>query len=645
MNVKRYALGVVTSATCLVTGVLWWDRVNPDVRAEDVAACIAAGVERHWVTDWVEPTTNTVTAYAKASDLERAATLMRNAVMDADVIYLDPGTWSDGGLDMAYGLAFYNSCYEIITNTYTHIRTVQLKTPQSVFINGVALADKYMPYYAVTSITSIVTNQAYAVHTNLVIVSQTNTASSWSDYGRTNGTVFVWNNDLTYGNCYTESGMNEYNTPVFLDWDEVFRTYTGSDPWSIPSGSPVGTYTSESFAPGSVEIGWHDSFVVTPLDITTNLNIVQHGGTNMPLYAALGTPPDSAAWGGLIGSTNSWWAYAGFGSDPYWLLDVEKPGGTLTAPVGTGRYTIETRNLTQLRALATNMVRTVDFDFAVTGTNWTFSGNTTPSNNYSSSSLTEDQDDAYIALPGLVPRNETTNAVSSCLGIMATETTHITRNDHPAFPDRLTSGSMLFSNKRYAVKSAIPEEAFTNGFVSRFRVYIAAETKSLASYDSYTNTYHSYNGGTNEEWFTWYQRDIGENNSQDYGSGFVFGSQCADALPFQQECPSAITVHVGYLTTNFTWSLVLDVDNPTTNPVIVIGPDDLISGSYFVETPPLVNEERDDYLGDVFFTNKEYERDCETKITHTALVIDWNFKVFGATPYVPIETNRPAWMP
>jgi hypothetical protein len=26
-------------------------------------------------------------------------------------------------------------------------------------------------------------------------------------------------------------------------------------------------------------------------------------------------------------------------------------------------------------------------------------------------------------------------------------------------------------------------------------------------------------------------------------------------------------------------------------------------------------------------------------------VIDWNFRLFGAAPYVPIETNKPAWLP
>ena len=46
MNLKRYALGVLVSSTCIISGVLWYDRARPEIRAEDVAACIAAGVER-----------------------------------------------------------------------------------------------------------------------------------------------------------------------------------------------------------------------------------------------------------------------------------------------------------------------------------------------------------------------------------------------------------------------------------------------------------------------------------------------------------------------------------------------------------------------------------------------------------------------
>jgi hypothetical protein len=84
----------------------------------------------------------------------------------------------------------------------------------------------------------------------------------------------------------------------------------------------------------------------------------------------------------------------------------------------------------------------------------------------------------------------------------------------------------------------------------------------------------------------------------------------------------------------------LDVANPVTNPVITIGPDDLIDSSYFSTTPPQTYYDLVYPLGQA-----NYDRYCETRITHSALVIDWNFKLFGSTPYTPIETNRPAWIP
>jgi hypothetical protein len=73
-------------------------------------------------------------------------------------------------------------------------------------------------------------------------------------------------------------------------------------------------------------------------------------------------------------------------------------------------------------------------------------------------------------------------------------------------------------------------------------------------------------------------------------------------------------------------------------PVFVVGPTNLIDNSYFGDVPPLCFTQ----FGE---QQHYYYRNCETRITHSALVIDWDFKLFGSTPYVPIETNRPAWIP
>jgi hypothetical protein len=601
--------------------VLWYDRVNPDIRAEDVAACIAAGVARKWVTDWATPPTNTVTSTIKASDLVQAATLLRAAIASADVIYLDPGTWSDGGLDMAYGLAFTNQCWSLRTNNpVTEARWIELKSPESVFINGIALADKAMPVTVFTNTITLTTNQVYAVHTNLVIVSQTNTFPDWASYGRTNGTVFVWNIDPDFGACYTEAGMNENNSPIIFDTVNQWYTFTGGEQWQPLAGSPVGTYVSPGGRPGSAEIDWHDSFVVVPLIITTNITSTTIGGTNVPLYAALGTPPDYAAWSGLIGGTNSWWAYAGFGALPYLLQDVE----TIS---GRGRYTIETKNLTQIRSLATNMFRTVDFDFAVVGTNRSFSGYTFGTNDYYAEDL--DVEKAYHALPALLISVETTNAATGITGVMAFESSAVQTIDDTQGED--TIGVVYaFTNRQYTVSPSLPLVAFTNGYIKRMRVYVACESRSPYVYTCATNTGVS----------TYAQATYGENDAQTYGWPVTFGGNPTDALPYQLPPPSngVNLVDVGYLTTNHVWSLAGDITSPTSMPVFVIGPTNLIDNSYFDAVPPLC-------LTQFGEEQHNYHRNCETRITHSALVIDWDFKLFGSTPYTPIETNRPAWMP
>ena len=631
MTIKRYALGVVVSTTCLVTGVLWYTRTNPDIRAEDVAACIAAGVERKWVTDWVEPPTNTVTAWMKASDLEQAADLLREALTDADVIYLDAGTWADGGLDMSYNLRYSGQCWELKTNSPVWDRRyIQLRTPDSTFVNGVALADRAMAVVTVTNSVTITTNQAYAIHTNLVIVAQTNTTGpTWADAGRTNGTVFRWN-----GSAYED---RETSYPDF-PWEPISTSGETAHIWEYfwywetGTGSPAGTYYPlylDAGQTGTVEIAWADTYTITPLITTTTIVTSVYGGTNLPLY--LVGPADVAAFTELVGGTNSWWAYAGFGGIPYYLQDVEVNGAR-------GRYTVETRNLAQIRALATNLVRTVDYDFAAAVTNRTLNGytvNESTNNNYIAYDL--DEDAAYDALPGLILGAETTNAASTIVGVMASEDGVVATYENSGSP--FTLGTMYaYQNRQCRFSPTLPAAALTNGYIARLRVYVAAETRSPYEYDCATNTTAS----------TIEDVTFGENSGQTYGWDVDFGAAFTGVLPSQLEPPNEPpghpagepTVDVGYLTTNQIWTLVGDVANPTTNVVFVIGPDDLLAASDFGDTPPLV-EIATDGSGEARF----YARRCETRIVHSALVIDWNFKVFGSAPYVPIETNRPAWMP
>jgi hypothetical protein len=381
-----------------------------------------------------------------------------------------------------------------------------------------------------------------------------------------------------------------------------------------------------------VEIAWADTYTITPLITTTTIVTTVYGGTNLPLY--LVGPADVSAFKELIGGTNSWWAYAGFGGIPYHLQDVEVNGAR-------GRYTVETRNLAQIRALATNMIRTVDYDFAAAATNRSFSGytiNESTNNHYIAYDL--DQDAAYDALPGLILGAETTNAASTIVGVMAREDTLIATYENSGSP--FTIGHVYaFENRQCRFSPTLPAAAFTNGYIARLRVYVAAETRSPYEYECHTNRTGDYSDTVADATF-------GENSGQDYGWGVDFGAAFVGTLPSQLEPPNEppghplgdATVDVGYLTTNQVWTLVADVANPTTNVVFTIGPDDLLAAGYFGDTPPLASTITD-WTGAARF----YARTCETRIVHSALVIDWDFKVFGDEEYVPIETNKPAWLP
>ncbi|MBM3120290.1 MAG: hypothetical protein FJ006_12245 [Chloroflexi bacterium] len=700
MTLKQYALGVFVSTTCIISGLLWYDRQYiQDVRAEDIAACIAAGVERKWVTDWATPETNIVTAYAKASDLEIAASDMRAAIMSADVIYLDGDTWADGGLDMAYSLVYTNQSWRLVTNTVInpvsgpkYWMDVRANTPEKIRINGIALADKYMPVYVITSNISITTNQVYAEHTNLYIVSQDGTTGpNWADEGRPNGTILYWNTSLGFGENYTNvTGEANWWYPVYFygKW-QTWHLWDHWWGWSTTSSTPAGVYTPmhhDEGQTGSVVIAWHDSVTVVPLITTTNMTLTYHGGTNMPLYNKLGNPPDYDFWGSLIGGTNnSWWAYAGYGDQPYWLLDVEKPGGTLATPVGTGKRYIETKNLNQIRNLGMDMFRTVQFDFPVTGTNTVFSGLTT---NPAYFLWGSDVAIGYASIPAQLVGTTNHVEINTVVGVMAKEASRVatfedsymtiepsgwetnpdisrvfvsittnvsstttnefsTTTNYIWIVDYTRAYCGEYQNSRKQFSPTIPLAAYTNGYIGRMRIYVATESRSPYTYPARTNYVLSSYQRTYEQLY------YGENQAQTYGWDVTHGGVPEDALPRSEVFPWADfsggyggNITVAYLTTNFVWSLVYDEVAPTNIPTIVIGPEAFIDESYFATTPPL------DYTAVYFYPepipDKEiriYYRACETRILHSALVIDWDFKLFGDTPYAPIETNKPAYLP
>jgi hypothetical protein len=176
---------------------------------------------------------------------------------------------------------------------------------------------------------------------------------------------------------------------------------------------------------------------------------------------------------------------------------------------------------------------------------------------------------------------------------------------------------------------------------------VAAETRSPYLYDARTNYVSSGDP------YTWESLQYGENKGQTYGWGTDFGAVIEDQLPTQvQVWPwanysghSGAYVEVGYLTTNYVWALVYDEASPTNVPVIEIGADPFVDNSYFTTEPPPLHYTVEGttpppYVVD---TTKVYWRTCETRILHSALVVDWDFKIFNTTDYVP-EAYTPAWV-
>jgi hypothetical protein len=91
--------------------------------------------------------------------------------------------------------------------------------------------------------------------------------------------------------------------------------------------------------------------------------------------------------------------------------------------------------------------------------------------------------------------------------------------------------------------------------------------------------------------------------------------------------------------------LVYDAEYPTNAPTITFGATNFIDSSYFSTAPPLA------YTADFTGTTgglstdytKNYERNCQTRIAVSALVVDWDFKIFTDTTYYP-ETYTPPWV-
>jgi hypothetical protein len=193
-------------------------------------------------------------------------------------------------------------------------------------------------------------------------------------------------------------------------------------------------------------------------------------------------------------------------------------------------------------------------------------------------------------------------------------------------PPNWKADIVAFSNKNFRIwPTGVPIEAYTNGFVKRMRIYIMVE----ASAPVYNYTYDTL--------IEYYSQPINALHSQKYGWNVDY---CGAVSDLYSDPGSGKFLTGGYVSTNLIWSLVVDVETPTNAPVVWLGPTNLVEAAYFASEPALGYHSTEGW-GD----NYLYWNSMNRRITHTALVIDWNFKVFGDAPYVPIETNRPAWMP
>lgn len=634
MTVRQYALGVVVSVGVAVTGVLWYQNRMPYIAGEDVTACVAAAVERQWVTDWITPS-YTTTVFRKASDLVLAADLMRKAVTNGNVIYLDANTWADGGLDMKVSHAWSGSPWS------TNGGTASLATPVSTFINGIALADEITPY-------SITTNIVEVKHQNIYIVSQTSTTyPNWPSTGRTNGTIFTYQINPVWGMGEyvdgTESGTG-WQPIWFNEWvSDLWSTYDHSSEnvWVNYSGDVVGDYFSWYYYDvGVVTIAYHNSY--SPSTYVTNYIIV-NSSTNMPLYAH-GQPndakPDVTAFKSLIGGTNSWWAYNGF-NEPYNMNQVETNGRPI--------YTITTNGLSQLRKIATNMVRTVDFDFACSNNavTATIHGSGMWDAIYTDySSSWEDFDALWVNAVTAINNGVGLSFSTNKLTTLQTTTTGYTANMHirrtdefdVTFTNYQHLAGLSFSNRRfeYTIPS-IPVEAYTNGYIKRMRVYVQYEVTGGMHLPS-KDTMLRMDGGWWNIPVTYSHVSRTDENVEDrFGWDYTFGDG-TPSFDMPADMNDDVEVCVYSLATNRVWVLVADVAAPTTPPAFTLGPSDLVSSSYTYPQP----EYGLSSIGG-FLTSDDHGvrfKGYSASIVHSALVVDWDFKLFGAN-YTPASYSPP----
>jgi hypothetical protein len=630
MTVRQYALGVVVSAGVTISGVLWYQNRMPYIAGEDITACVAAAVERKWVTDWITPA-YTTTVFRKASDLILAADLMRKAITNANVIYLDAGTWADGGLDMAVSHTWSGSPYN--TNT---VGTAFLEAPVSTFMNGIALADKVTPY-------SITTNIVEVLHQNLVIVSQTPTTyPDWPSTGRTNGTIFTYQINPVWGmGEYTDGNanwqpiwFNEWASDLWSTWHEGTETI-----WANNSGDVIGDYFNYSyFDEGVVTIGYHNSY--SPSTYTTNY-VVINASTNLPLYAH-GQPddkmPDVEKIKPLIGNTNSWWAYKGF-NEPYTMNQVETNGRPL--------YFITTNGLNQLRKLATNMVRTVQFDFPCSNravTAQIIGLGMWNAIHIDYSSTFDDFDalwaNAVTAINSGVGLSIITNTLTTLKGTTTgyAANMHIRAEDEfgVIFTNYQHLAGLSFSNRRFEFTiPSIPVVAYTNGYISRMRVYVQYEVTGEMGLPSKDQMLRMDGGWWNlPVTYSYLKTKTDENLEDRFGWDYTFGGGTPSFDVPADESDDDAQYNVYSLATNRVWVLVADVASPTNPPSFTLGPSDLVSASYTYPQPKY----------GLSSTNSHGVRfkGYAASIAHSALVIDWDFKIFGDTDYVP-EAYKPAW--
>jgi hypothetical protein len=616
----------------------------PYIAGEDITACVAAAVERKWVTDWITPA-YTTTVFRKASDLVLAADLMRKAITNANVIYLDPRTWDEvSGLDMAVSHTWSGSPYN--TNT---VGTAFLEAPVSTFMKGIALSDMVIPYTYVTN-TIVTTNQPSVTYTNLYIVSQTNTVTpNWNDTGRPTGTVFRWGKDEYGVEQYTDDAVGW--TPIVLDqWDWGWWSTLYVDTpsyWGTADGSLVGTYHRLDAAdPGEVVIAYHNTVTNTPLITTTNYIVTRYGGTNLLLYAH-GQPsdmtPDVPRIKPLLGNTNSWWEHNGF-STPYNMNQVE----TNSRPL----YFITTNGLNQLRKLATNMVRTVQFDFPCS--NRAVTAQIIGSGMWDAiyidySSTFDDFDALWVNAEAAINSGVGLSIITNTLTTLKGTTTgyaanmHIRRTDEfgVTFTNYQHLAGLSFSNRRFEFTvPSIPIEAYTNGFISRQRVYVQYEVTGEMGLPSKDAMLRMDGGWWNiPVTYSNLKTKTDENVEDRFGWDYTFGGTSSFDVPANENDPNA-TYNVYSLATNRVWVLVADVVSPTTPPSFTLGPSNLVSASYTYPQPKYGLSS----IGG-FFTYDDHGvrfKGYAASIAHSALVIDWDFKIFGDTDYVP-EAYKPAW--